>query len=66
MIDTYQHCDETHFDLYFVECDFRYNRCAALKVSDAERAEDLLRMARDKRLIYRQIGEAGIAKAEGA
>ncbi|TIT78049.1 MAG: IS1595 family transposase, partial [Mesorhizobium sp.] len=39
----------------------RYNRRAALKISDAERAADLLRMARDKRLTYRRIGEASYA-----
>ncbi|TIP34431.1 MAG: IS1595 family transposase, partial [Mesorhizobium sp.] len=30
----------------------------ALHISDTERSEDLLRMARDKRLTYRRIGEA--------
>lgn len=37
------------------------NRRSALGVSDAERAADLLRGARDKRLTYRRIGEAGYA-----
>lgn len=37
------------------------NRRAVLKTSDAERAEDLLRNARDKRLTYWRIGEAGHA-----
>jgi transposase-like protein len=54
MIGVYQHCGEAHLHRYLVEFDFRYNRRAALKVSDAERAEDLLRMARDKRLTYRR------------
>lgn len=61
MIGVYQHCGEAHLHRYLAEFDFRYNRRAALKVSDAERAEDLLRMARDKRLTYRRIGEAGHA-----
>src|SRR5690242_10492022 len=61
MIGTYQHCGEAHLHRYLAEFDFRYNRRAALKVSDAERAEDLLRMARDKRLTYRRTGEAGHA-----
>lgn len=58
MTGVYQHCGEAHLHRYLAEFDFRYNRRAALKISDSERAEDLLRMARDKRLTYRQIGEA--------
>jgi transposase-like protein len=58
MVGVYQHCGEAHLHRYLAEFDFRYNRRVALKVSDAERAEDLLRMARDKRLTYRRIGEA--------
>lgn len=61
MVGVYQHCGEAHLHRYLAEFDFRYNRRAALKVSDAERAEDLLRMARDKRLTYRRIGEASHA-----
>lgn len=61
MIGVYQHCGEAHLHRYLAEFDFRYNRRAALKISDAERAEDLLRMARDKRLTYRRIGEASHA-----
>ncbi|SIT59300.1 hypothetical protein BQ8794_70230 [Mesorhizobium prunaredense] len=57
----YQHCGKAHLHRYLAEFDFRYNRCAAFKVSDAERAEDLLHIARDKRLTCRRIGEAGIA-----
>ncbi len=58
MIGVYQHCGEAHLHRYLAEFDFRHNRRAALKISDAERAEDLLRQARDKRLTYRRIGEA--------
>lgn len=58
MVGVYQHCGEAHLHRYLAEFDFRYNRRAALKVSDAERAADLLRMGRDKRLTYRRIGEA--------
>jgi hypothetical protein len=58
MIGVYQHGGEAHLHRYLAEFDFRYNRRTALKISDAERAEDLLRMARDKRLTYRRIGEA--------
>ncbi|MBM2711655.1 IS1595 family transposase [Mesorhizobium caraganae] len=61
MVGVYQHCGEAHLHRYLAEFDFRHNRRTALKVSDAERAADLLRMARDKRLTYRRIGEAGHA-----
>jgi len=61
MIGVYQHCGEAHLHRYLAEFDFRYNRRAALKISDAERAEDILRQARDKRLTYRRIGEAAYA-----
>ena len=43
---------------YLAEFDFRYNRCTVLKWSDAERAEDLLRNARDKRLTGGRLGAA--------
>lgn len=52
----YQHCAEKHLHRYLSEFDFRYNRRAALKVSDAERAEQLLKAIRGKRLTYRRIG----------
>lgn len=61
MVGIYQHCGEAHLHRYLAEFDFRYNRRTALKVSDSERATDLLRMARDKRLTYRRIGEASYA-----
>lgn len=61
MVGVYQHCGEAHLHRYLAEFDFRYNRRSALKVSDAERATDLLRMACDKRLTYRRIGEVGHA-----
>tara|TARA_R110001583_G_scaffold87175_2_gene227799 strand:+ start:3643 stop:3957 length:315 start_codon:yes stop_codon:yes gene_type:complete len=53
----YQHCAEKHLHRYLSEFDFRYNHRAALKVSDAERAEQLLQAIRGKRLTYRWIGE---------
>lgn len=61
MVGIYQHCGEAHLHRYLAEFDFRYNRRAALKVSDAERAEDLLRGARDKRLTYRRFNESAYA-----
>jgi len=61
MIGVYQHCGEAHLHRYLTEFDFRYNRRTALGVTDAERAADLLRGARGKRLTYRRIGEANYA-----
>lgn len=61
MIGVYQHCGEAHLHRYLAEFDFRYNRRKALGIEDGERAADLLRMARDKRLTYRRIGEASYA-----
>jgi transposase-like protein len=61
MIGVYQHCGEAHLHRYLAEFDFRYNRRAALKISDAERHDQLLAMIEGKRLTYRRIGEAGYA-----
>jgi len=61
MIGVYQHCGEAHLHRYLAEFDFRYNRRTALGIEDTERAADLLRGARDKRLTYRRIGEAANA-----
>jgi len=61
MVGVYQHCGEAHLHRYLAEFDFRYNRRAALKVSDRERAEDAIRMASGKRLMYSQTSAAGHA-----
>ena len=61
MIGIYQHCGEAHLHRYLAEFDFRYNRRTALKISDAERHDQLLAMIEGKRLTYRRIGEAGHA-----
>lgn len=61
MIGIYQHCGEAHLHRYLAEFDFRYNRRAALKVSDAERHNDLLSRINGKRLTYRRISEASYA-----
>ena len=61
MIGVYQHCGEAHLHRYLAEFDFRYNRRAALKVTDTERHDDLLSMIGGKRLTYRRIGEADCA-----
>lgn len=46
---------EAHLSRYLAEFDFRYNR---RDMTDAERAADLLRGAKGKRLMYRQPDEA--------
>jgi transposase-like protein len=61
MIGVYQHCGEAHLHRYLAEFDFRYNRRAALKISDVERTNDALKGIEGKRLTYRRIGEARIA-----
>lgn len=61
MIRVYQHCGEAHLHRYLAEFDFRHNRRIALKVSDAERHNDLLSMISGKRLTYRRVGEANYA-----
>lgn len=61
MTGVYQHCGEAHLHRYLAEFDFRYNRRAALKISDTERHDDLLSMIGGKRLTYRRIGEARYA-----
>ena len=61
MVGVYQHCGEAHLHRYLAEFDFRYNRRAALKISDTERAGMLLAAIRGKRLTYRRIDEAAYA-----
>lgn len=61
MIGVYQHCGEAHLHRYLAEFDFRYNRRAALKVSDVERAAMLLAGTRGKRLTYESTGQAANA-----
>lgn len=61
MKGVYQHCAEKHLHRYLSEFDFRYNRRAALKISDTERNDDLLASIGGKRLTYRRVGEAAHA-----
>ena len=51
---TFHHISEAHLHRYLAEFDFRYSTRAALGISDVERAEELLRGAKGKRLMYRQ------------
>jgi len=48
----YQHCKKQHLHRYLAEFDFRYNNRSALGVEDPERAENLLRGVKGKRLTY--------------
>jgi len=61
MRGVYQHCGEAHLHRYLAEFDFRYNRRAALKISDKERVNDIMRGIEGKRLTYRRIDEAAHA-----
>lgn len=56
-----RHYGEVHLRRHLAEFDFMYNCRTGFMISGSERAEDSLRMARDKRLTYRRIGEAGHA-----
>ncbi len=58
MNGVYQHCDEQHLYRYLTEFDFRYNRRAALKVDDDQRAVLAHKGAAGKRLTYRRIDRA--------
>jgi hypothetical protein len=61
IVGVYWHCGQSHLHRCLAEFDFSYNRRAVLKDSDAERTEDLLRMARDNRLGYRRFDESADA-----
>jgi transposase-like protein len=55
---TFHHVSEAHLHRYLSEFDFRYSTRSALGISDVERAEELLRGAKGKRLMYRQPSSA--------
>ena len=55
---TFHSLSEAHLHRYLCEFDFRHNN---RKLSDAERAEALLRSAKGKRLLYQQPREAANA-----
>lgn len=52
MKGVYQHCGHNHLNRYLAEFDFRYSNRKALGINDAERADNLLRGAKGKRLTY--------------
>ena len=55
---TFHNGSEAHLHRYLAEFDFRYNN---RKISDAERADELLRGAKGKRLLYQQPDQASNA-----
>jgi transposase-like protein len=55
LIGTYHHVGEQHLQRYVTEFDFRYNHRTALGVTDAQRAEAVIKGIRGKRLTYRRI-----------
>lgn len=58
---TFHSISEAHLHRYLAEFDFRYGHRAALGVDDVTRAEELLRGAAGKRLMYRQPLQAANA-----
>ncbi len=56
LVGTYQHMSEQHLHRYLAEFDFRMSHRARLGVSDAKRAELILKGGVGKRLTYHQAG----------
>ena len=63
MKGVYQHCRHHHLHRYVVEFDFRYCNRKALGIEDEERAENLLRGAKGRRLTYETTAERDAAQA---
>jgi transposase-like protein len=59
----YHHVSQQHLKRYLAEFDFRYNERIALGVTDAERAEKLLRGTVGKRMTYQETNGAGASAA---
>jgi transposase-like protein len=55
----YHHVSQQHLKRYLAEFDFRYNERIALGVTDAERAEKVLRGTVGKRVTYQEANGAG-------
>jgi transposase-like protein len=51
----YQHCGPQHLNRYLIEFDFRYSNRAKRGFDDEQRADLLLRGAKDKRLTYKTV-----------
>ena len=67
MRGTYQHCDERHLHRYLAEFDFRHNNRVALGVNDEQRAVNMVKGVRGKRLTYKttdpEVNDGNQAKA---
>jgi len=61
VIGTYHHVSEAHLSRYLSEFDFRYSNREGLGVTDAMRADEMLKRTTGKRLTYRRTGEAANA-----
>ena len=61
VIGTYHHVSEAHLSRYLSEFDFRYSYRADLGVTDAMRADQMLKGTTGKRLTYRRTGEGAHA-----
>lgn len=55
MMGSFHSVSEAHLHRYLAEFDFRHN---TRKISAAERADELLRGAKGKRLVYQQPDQA--------
>jgi transposase-like protein len=58
MRGVYQHCSERHLHRYLAEFDFRHNNRIALGVNDEQRAANMVKGVRGKRLTYRPTDTA--------
>ena len=63
MKGVYQHCRHHHLHRYVVEFDFRYCNRKALGIEDEERAVNLLRGVKGKRLTYHTVSYGDAAPA---
>ena len=61
IVGTYHHVSEAHLHRYLSEFDFRYSNRQGLGVSDAMRADEMLKGATGKRLTYRRTREGAYA-----
>lgn len=58
MKGVYQHCSEKHLHRYLAEFDFRHNHRKALGIDDQQRASQMVKGAKGKRLTHRAAGRA--------
>jgi transposase-like protein len=58
---TFHHVSEAHLKRYLAEFDFRYSYRSALAITDAMRADEMLKATTGKRLTYRRPRQAAYA-----